>query len=221
MPATVIVNGQTVVHKESGGTAVSTDVCNTPIGSSVVPVPYTNVARSSDAANGSSRVSMDGNPVMLKDSFFSTSYGDEPGSCGGVASGVTRGKAKFITYSSDVFVEGRPVCRRLDLMVSNLSGTGNTPPAALNQPNIEAEVTEAVIHRISFALLFDAPHVVSGRVSQPLFETGHSVKGAEEHRHEGGSYPGASHPCRTAGEYELHFDRFGLKRKSLSRKDLP
>jgi hypothetical protein len=98
MGATVTANNQTVVHKDSGGTVItSPDVCNTQVGSAVVPIPYVNVAKSADTAQGSSTVTMDGNPVMIKNSVFSTSSGDEAGKVGGVASGVTQGRAKFVT----------------------------------------------------------------------------------------------------------------------------
>lgn len=48
MATTTSVNGQTVVHKDSGGVVVTTDICKTPVGSTVIPIPYTNVARSED-----------------------------------------------------------------------------------------------------------------------------------------------------------------------------
>jgi len=178
MGATVTANNQTVVHKESGGTVVtSPDVCKTQVGNAIVPIPYVNTARSADTAQGSSTVIMDGNPVMLKKSVFSTSSGDEPGKIGGVASGVTKGKAKFITASNDVLVEGQPVGRRCDLMVSNLSGSGNTPPAALMQPNVDAAPTEAAAHLLTIALLFKHPDVITGRVVQPLLNLPYTVSG--------------------------------------------
>ncbi len=221
MGATIIVNGQTVVHKDSGGTVTTTDVCKTPMGSAVVPIPYVNVARSADVANGSATVTMDDNPIMLKDSVFSRSSGDEAGSLGGVASGVTGGKAKFVNFSSNVFVEGRPVCRRLDLMVSNLAGTGNTPPAPLVQANIGTGKSDSEMHYISFALLFDAPDVIHGRVETPLFASGHTMRGAQEHRHDGGNHCGAVYASAAPGTYELQFDKFDLQPAPLTRKEKP
>ena len=163
MSATVIVNGQTVVHKDSGGVLTTgPDVCLTPVGSAVVPIPYTNVARSADTSQGSASVNMDGNSIMLKGSVFSKSSGDEPGRCGGVSSGVTGGRAKFVNYSNDVFVDGKPVCRRLDPMVSNLSGAGNTPPAPLLQANAEAEGAEAEGYTLSITFVFKDPDILTG-----------------------------------------------------------
>src|SRR5271170_2736161 len=101
--ATTIVNALTVVHAKSGGVATSgpPDVCNTPSAVGPVPIPYVNIAFSKDLENGSTSVSVDGLPVALKDSDFSTSYGDEPGVAGGIISGVNMGIAKFMNYSME------------------------------------------------------------------------------------------------------------------------
>ncbi|NOZ55157.1 MAG: DUF4150 domain-containing protein, partial [Gammaproteobacteria bacterium] len=127
MGVTVGVNGRSVVHKSSSGITIAfPDVCKTPVGPSIVPIPYPNIAKSSDSAKTTKTVKCDGNPVCVKDSNFSTSTGDEPGSAKGVASGTTKGKAEFITYSMDVKIEGKNVCRAFDLMLHN---NKNTPPA--------------------------------------------------------------------------------------------
>ncbi len=53
MSTNTIVNGQTVVHKESDGVlTTSPDVCLTPMGATVVPIPYVNEVRSVDTSNG-------------------------------------------------------------------------------------------------------------------------------------------------------------------------
>ena len=84
MPASVNVNTRTVVHKSSNGIATAfPDVCKTPTPGGPVPIPYPNIAMSKDTAQGSKTVSMDGNPIMLKGSNFSTSTGDEAGTAGG------------------------------------------------------------------------------------------------------------------------------------------
>jgi len=125
MGATVIVNRRTVVHKGSGGSAPGLpDFCKTPAPPGPpVPVPYPIVAQSSDTANGSSSVTCDGNPIMLKDSDFSRCSGDEAGTLKGVASSTNMGKAKFAAYSFDVKVEGKNVPRLGDAMTNN----GNSP----------------------------------------------------------------------------------------------
>ncbi|RYZ41742.1 MAG: DUF4150 domain-containing protein [Myxococcaceae bacterium] len=136
MANTVGVNKMSVVTKDSNGVTVAfPDVCKTPVPPPVTqaPIPYPNIARSSDTAQGSKKVSVEGNPVCLKDSNFSTSTGDEAGSLGGVASGKTKGKAEFVNYSFDVQFEGKNVARAFDLMLHN---NKNTPPAPLMQPPV-------------------------------------------------------------------------------------
>jgi uncharacterized Zn-binding protein involved in type VI secretion len=137
MAATVNVNKRTVVHKSSNGivTAPGTDVCNTPTPGGPVPTPYPNIAQSTNTASGSSKVKMDGNPIMLSSSNFSTSTGDEAGnSPGGVVSAKFKGKAEFINYSFDVKVEGKGVPRLGDMMVQNKGASPNTPPMPEVQP---------------------------------------------------------------------------------------
>lgn len=138
MSATINVNTRTVVHKDSNGVVtIFPDVCKTPTPGGPVPIPYPNVALSKDTAKGSKNVSMDGNPIMLKGSNFSTSTGDEPGTAGGgIVSGKIKGKAEFVNYSFDVKVEGKNVPRLGDLMVQNKGSAPNTAPIAEMQPPI-------------------------------------------------------------------------------------
>ncbi|OJH39238.1 DUF4150 domain-containing protein [Cystobacter ferrugineus] len=136
MSNTVGVNKMSVVTKDSNGTTVAfPDVCKTPSPAGPIPIPYPNIARSADTAQGSSTVQVEGNPVCLKDSHFSTSTGDEAGTAGGVVSGKTKGKAEFVNYSFDVKIEGKNVARAFDLMLHN---DKNTPPFPLIQPPVVA-----------------------------------------------------------------------------------
>ncbi|MFA6012430.1 MAG: DUF4150 domain-containing protein [Desulfobacteraceae bacterium] len=131
MPVTVTVNKRTVVHKASNGKSIAyPDVCLTQVGPAVVPIPYPNMAQSSDMENGAKTVKADGNPMGHEKSFFKTSTGDEAGSNKGVASGTTKGKAEFISFSFDVSIEGKGVVRAFDQMIHN---NRNTPPTNLLQ----------------------------------------------------------------------------------------
>src|SRR4029453_444179 len=98
MPVTIEVNKMSVSHK--GSTGISTafpDVCKTPAPPAPpIPIPYPNIAKSSDTAKGASTVKCDGNPVCVKDSNFMMSTGDEAGSLLGVASNKIKGKAEFV-----------------------------------------------------------------------------------------------------------------------------
>jgi hypothetical protein len=132
MGVTVGANNLSVVHADSSGiTTAFPDVCKTPTPAGPVPIPYPNIAKSSDTADGSSTVKCDGNSICLKDSNFRMSTGDEAGSAGGgVVSNKIKGKAEFVNYSFDVMVEGKNVARALDLMLHN---DKNTPPFPLVQ----------------------------------------------------------------------------------------
>ncbi|MBI4955386.1 MAG: DUF4150 domain-containing protein [Myxococcales bacterium] len=143
MPATVNVNTRTVVHASSNGIATAfPDVCKTPTPAGPIPIPYPNIGMSSDTSQGSEKVKMDGNPIMLKGAVFSTSTGDEAGSAGGVVSSCTKGKAEFVNYSFDVKVEGKNVPRLGDLMLQNKGSSPNTPPFPEVQPPSVAVVME-------------------------------------------------------------------------------
>jgi hypothetical protein len=147
MGLTVLVNSRTVVHKDSGGKAISVpDFCKTPAPPGPpLPIPYVNLGQSSDTAKGSSSVKADGNPIMLKDSTFSTSSGDEPGSLKGVASSTSQGVLKFANYSFDVKIERKNVPRLGDPMTNN-GNAPNTANIAEIQKNLgltDAQITKA------------------------------------------------------------------------------
>ena len=136
MPATVNVNILTVVHASSSGMAMSfPDVCKTPTPAGPVPIPYPNIAQSSDTADGSSTVKVDGNPIMLKSSNFKMSTGDEAGSAMGVVSNKIKGKAIPVNASFDVKVDGKNVFRLTDPMQTNCGSNGNSmDPAEVQAP---------------------------------------------------------------------------------------
>jgi hypothetical protein len=75
----VNVNSRDVIQEDSKGQTVAfPDVCETPSPAGPIPIPYPNIAQSSDTSKGTKKVKMDGKEVMLKDSSFSKSTGDEP-----------------------------------------------------------------------------------------------------------------------------------------------
>jgi len=125
------VNGLSPVTKVSDGTVIAfPDVCKTPVGSAIIPIPYPNISKSGDLAKGSKSVKINGAPVCLSSSEFSTSTGDEAGSAKGMASGTTKGKAFPVNYSFDVKIEGKNVVRNGDPFIGN---NRNTPPTPIMQ----------------------------------------------------------------------------------------
>jgi hypothetical protein len=121
----ILINKLTLCHKGDGeGTVTATlpDVCKTP--PSTLPVPYPNVAFAIDLAGGTTTVFVDGgNMAAHKASVFATSTGDEPGTLGGVKSGVNMAEASWLSYSMDVFLEGLNACRLTDKMLLNHGNT--------------------------------------------------------------------------------------------------
>jgi len=136
---TVKANGLSVSHRASDGVTSATlpNVCKTPPGP--VPVPYPNVSFSKHLTDGSTTVTADGgNSISLKGSQFSSSTGDEAGVAGGVTSGTNMRESKWLSYSVDVMIEGRNVCRLTDKMTCNHGNTaclsGTIQPNPMNQP---------------------------------------------------------------------------------------
>ncbi len=129
----VYVNGMTPVTAESGGTVVGLpDVCRVPSPGGPMAVPFPNVAVSRDLENGSRTVRINGASVALRDSCLGRSTGNEAGTAGGgVTSGTTKGRAHPVSYSADVFIEGKPVVRNFDLFTLN---DRNTAPFPIVQP---------------------------------------------------------------------------------------
>jgi hypothetical protein len=128
MAVSVGVDKLSIVNADSNGMSMAfPDVCLTPAPPAPpIPIPYPNIAKSSDTSQGTKSVKAEGNPICVQDSSFSTSSGDEAGSAGGgVASGMIQGKAEFVNFSFDVQFEGKNVPRSFDLMLHN---NKNTPP---------------------------------------------------------------------------------------------
>ena len=126
-----------VVHKSSNGiTTAFPDVCKTPSPGGPIPIPYPNIAKSSDTADGTKKITCDGNPTCISSSNFMISTGDEAGTAGGgVASNKIKGKAEFVNFSFDVKFEGKNVERAMDLMLHN---DKNTPPFPVIQRPVVA-----------------------------------------------------------------------------------
>jgi hypothetical protein len=136
--STVGVNKLSIVNEDSTGISIAMpDVCLTPAPPAPpIPIPYPNIAQSSDTAQGTKQVTAQGKSICVEDSNFSKSSGDDAGTAGGgVASGMFQGKAEFMNYSFDTQFEGKNVPRSFDLMLHNAK---NTPPFPVLQGPIIA-----------------------------------------------------------------------------------
>lgn len=140
----VFANGREISCKAGDGKTICEfpDVCFTPPMNPAtppgIPVPYPNTAFAKDTSSGSKKVKISGKEVMLKNkSFFKTSTGDEAGCATkkGIITSKIKGKAYFISWSSDVKVEGENVVRHLDMTTNNHA----SPMANGSVPMIEQD----------------------------------------------------------------------------------
>ncbi|CAN98589.1 hypothetical protein sce8419 [Sorangium cellulosum So ce56] len=99
------------------GIIVSTcpDVCKTPVGPALVPIPYSIYARQNQAAvDTATTVLQTGDRSHNMGSKVTTCQGDEPGSGLGVKSGTVGSVCEPKTYSPTVRIEGRNAIRHDD-----------------------------------------------------------------------------------------------------------
>lgn len=118
---TVFANGRSIVHAGDGQVDIAAppDVCKTPSPVGPVPIPYVNIAKSGDLADGTKSVTIEGNSVAVESSNLSTSTGDEPGTAGGIISSKNKGKLTWKTSSLDVKFEGKGVVRFGEVTLHN------------------------------------------------------------------------------------------------------
>lgn len=108
------------------------DVCLTPTPAGPVPVPYPNIAMSSNCANPAVNVMMEAAPVINAMSIIALSNGNEPGSAGGVASHLIDGQTEFLVGSMTVTVNGTPLQRLTSTTGQNcMAMTMNAPGSCL------------------------------------------------------------------------------------------
>lgn len=121
--------GKPITTKSAGICFAFPDVCLTPVGPSVVPIPYPNIGQLSLTEEASNNVNVAGNPVIHMGSYIPSTTGDEPGTGGGVISGVNLGLVEFKTYSNTVNVNGKGVVRMFDATGQNKAARGGAENA--------------------------------------------------------------------------------------------
>ena len=112
------------------------------------PMPYPNIAmlQQANAAQCSRKVRIQGRKVILKNTIIPTSTGDEPGTGGGILSGVNKGKTRFMRWSQKVNVEGKPVVFQTCNTTQNGGGPKGSPP---NAAGLVVTVTQQIA-KVSF-----------------------------------------------------------------------
>ncbi|XCN73049.1 MAG: DUF4150 domain-containing protein [Candidatus Electrothrix aestuarii] len=99
------------------------DVCKTPVGPAIVPIPYPNIAMKTMAVPPTTSMK---HLIMFMPSHHvgttvPTTMGDNAGALGGVASQIMMGPARNTKSSMKVITGGMPATRMLDTTMQNLT----------------------------------------------------------------------------------------------------
>lgn len=95
--------------------STSPDVCLTPMGAGMVPIPYMLYAELAPSDKCTKSVRFNGSPAYVWDHSVAPKVtGDEPGTGGGVKSGVNVGKVWADEASTNVRSERRRIVRHGD-----------------------------------------------------------------------------------------------------------
>ncbi|MBK9261637.1 MAG: DUF4150 domain-containing protein [Polyangiaceae bacterium] len=149
------------------------DVCLTPVGPAVVPIPYPNFALTAQAAVFSPIVRVSGVHALNLGSMIPMTFGDEPG----VAHWTVKGPGRYVMGNPIVFVDRLPA---INLTCPTMGNTGNNAvgavlvPSAVNvfytyahsvpdavKPSVAADLGDQMLGRapdaaISWSMLDDA-----------------------------------------------------------------
>lgn len=119
--------------RHSGKTAtivcLAPDVCLTPVGNAIVPIPYMIISKLEWAVTTAKSTLLTEQEAFTMDSRTDKVTGDEPGTKGGVKSGVNLGYCRPISKKTNVFVEGHELIQNDNLYDMNCNGPhgpGNT-----------------------------------------------------------------------------------------------
>lgn len=145
MAQTVTANKLTISHKGTTGFAMCSapDVCKTPAAPSPIPIPYMIISKTSSLTGGTTTVKADGgNMIAIMGSKHASCLGDQPGSVGGVVSGVFGQASDYITFSPNVTADGKAVCRLTDKLLMNNKNTVCGPGGEFEIPVVGNDATE-------------------------------------------------------------------------------
>ncbi|MCO6383329.1 MAG: DUF4150 domain-containing protein [Vannielia sp.] len=98
------------------------DVCLTPCGCGVAPIPYMIVSRLDWAVQTTTSTELTNQQAFTMASRTDKVTGDEPGVKGGIVSGVNLGWCRPKSNKSSVFVEGRELIQNDNLYEMNCNG---------------------------------------------------------------------------------------------------
>jgi hypothetical protein len=95
------------------------DVCLTPAGPAVVPVPYPNIAMGPTAIPSQFTMFVMAMPVHNLGTEVPLTNGDNAGVATGVASGTVMGPSRHLTGAFTVLVDGMPMTRLTSMSLQN------------------------------------------------------------------------------------------------------
>jgi len=96
------------------------DVCKTPIGGAILPVPYPVTAELKNSTGVAKTVRINGYPAVVYNmSLVPKTLGDAAGRAKGIKSGTVEGKCYPKTSSSTVRFEGKYIVRHDDVFWMN------------------------------------------------------------------------------------------------------
>jgi len=104
------------------------DVCLTPAGPVVVPIPYPNIAMGPTAIPNQFTVLIEAMPAHNLGTTTPLTNGDNAGVATGVASGLVMGPSRHLTAAFTVLYSGMPATRLTSMSLQNST---NAPGARL------------------------------------------------------------------------------------------
>ena len=120
--------------KQAGMCLGVPDVCLTPAAPSPVPIPYPNMGQLATASGTVSKVVIANMEAVVESTTIPQSQGDEPGTVGGVVSGVNMNQVAFKTYSSKCYANGKKMVY-VTAMTAHNGSSANMPAGAQIVPS--------------------------------------------------------------------------------------
>jgi|SRR5579859_2309206 len=111
------------------------DVCLTPAGPAVVPIPYPNIAMGPMGVPAAYTVLFGCGPAHNLSTTVPLTNGDNAGVAMGVASGIVMGPSRHLTGSFTVLVGGMPATRLTSMSLQN----------STNCPGVRLVPSQAVV----------------------------------------------------------------------------
>jgi len=103
--------------------SISPDVCLTPIGNSVVPIPYSIVANPADDVNPVNSVRLGGRKAYNMVTKIEKCTGDQPGTKKGVKSGTVGDVCEPKEHAPNIRFEGKYAIRNREIFWMNSKNT--------------------------------------------------------------------------------------------------